>query len=147
MDTDTADPGTASAYALGVADTAYGWFAVATRRARYLHRCAELLTLLLSAAVPLTVAVAPHRTVLTAVLGSLVVVVTGLRSIFHWQENYVRFSGTRGALEAERRLYHVGAAPYDDPATRDEELVRAVTRIEQEESGRWARMAAQRVSR
>jgi hypothetical protein len=146
VQTDNAGPGTATGYAPGVADTAYAWFARATRRSRYLYRCSELLLVLLSAAVPLTVAVAPHRTGLTALFGSLAVVVTGLRAIFHWQDDYVRFSGTRGALEAERRLYHVGAAPYDDPATRDEELVRAVTRIEQDESGRWARLAARRVS-
>lgn len=145
MDTDTAS--TDTPYALRVADDSVAWFVAATKRSRYLHRSSELLTLLLSAAIPLTAAIAPHQIGVTAVLGSVLVVVTGLRTMFHWQDNYVRFAGTRGALEAERRLYLVGAAPYDDPATRDTELIRSVTRIEQEESGRWARLASQRINR
>ncbi|WP_157552784.1 hypothetical protein [Micromonospora sp. NRRL B-16802] len=44
-------------------------------------------------------------------------------------------------MEGQRRLFPVLAAPYDDPATRDEELVKAITRIEQAEMGQWTQVA------
>jgi hypothetical protein len=78
------------------------------------------------------------------VLGSLIVVITGLRSIFNWQENYLRFSGAREAVEGERRLYHTRAKPYDDPASRDQALAAMVSKIEQEEMTGWIKVASQR---
>lgn len=74
----------------------------------------------------------------------MVVVLTGLRSIFHWQDNYLRFSAAREAIEAERRSYNTAAEPYDDAGSRDRALAAAVTRIEQEEMRGWIRVAAER---
>jgi hypothetical protein len=64
--------------------------------------------------------------------------------VFHWQDNYLRFSQAREAVEAERRLYNTGAKPYEDQATRDQILVEAVSRIEQTEMGNWLKIAASR---
>jgi methylphosphotriester-DNA--protein-cysteine methyltransferase len=71
-------------------------------------------------------------------------VLTGLRSIFHWKDNYLRFSGAREAVEAERRLYLTRAKPYDNDATRDQVLAAAVSRVEQEEMQGWIKVAAER---
>lgn len=79
-----------------------------------------------------------------AILGGVVVVLTGLRSVFHWQDNYLRFSGAREAVEAERRLYNTGAQPYVDPVTRDQILAAAVSRIEQDEMAGWVKVASAR---
>jgi hypothetical protein len=70
------------------------------------------------------------------------VVVTGVRSTFHWQENYLRYSAAREAVEAQRRLYHIRPLPYDGPATRDQLLVSSVTKIEQDEMVTWMTIAA-----
>ncbi len=59
----------------------------------------------------------------------VLVVGSGLRSVFHWQDNYFRFSAAREAADA---------------ATREEALLRAVTRIEQGEMTTWAKLAAEK---
>jgi hypothetical protein len=87
--------------------------------------------------------VLPGNTLVPAALGSAVVMITGLRSVFHWHENYLRFSHAREAVEAERRRLRTGATPYDDHQTRETVLAEAITRIEQEEMGHWLKVAAQ----
>jgi hypothetical protein len=67
-----------------------------------------------------------------------------MRAVFHWQDNYLRFSGAREAVEAQRRLYYTGAEPYDNVATRDQVLAASISRIEQEEMGGWIKVAAER---
>lgn len=131
-------------YAMDVADSSHNWYVIASKRSRRAYRQSELALVALSASIPLAAALAPQDSVLTATLGSCLVILAGLRTIFHWQENYLRFSCAREAVEAERRLYQLHAAPYDDPATRDSELVKAVTRIEHDEMGRWTKLAEQR---
>ena len=129
-------------YAMGIADRSFNWYRDHAKRARGLYRISDVTLLIVAAAIPLSVAVAPDETGVAAVLGAGVVVISGLRSVFHWQDNYLRFTQACGAVEGERRLYEVGASPYADPASRDKALVAAVSRIEQEETGTWLKVAA-----
>lgn len=99
---------------------------------------------MIAAAIPASAALMHNDARVPAVLGALIVVLAGLRSVFHWQENYLRYSGAREAIEAQRRLYLTEATPYADPATRDQELADAITRIEQEEMAGWIKVAAER---
>lgn len=134
-------------YAMDIADSSYNWYVTASKRSRRAYRQGEFALVILSASIPLAAALAPRNSMLTAVLGSCLVILAGIRAMFHWQENYLRFSRAREAVEAERRLYRLGTAPYDDAATRDNELVRSITLIEQDEMSRWAKIAEQRVIR
>ncbi len=134
------DPG----YAMNIADESYTWYRTAAIRSRTGYRLSETSVLVLSAAIPATAAIVPHNAVIPAVLGAIVVVISGLRAIFHWHDNYLRFSAAREAVEAERRLYYTGANPYEDPETRDQVLAQSVSRIEQGEMGSWLKVAAQR---
>jgi hypothetical protein len=109
---------------------------------RFSARLAALVVL--GAAIPTSAVVFDENVVVPALLGAIVVVLTGLRSVFHWQENYLRFSQAREAVEAERRLYRTRTNPYDDDATRGQLLAAAVSRIEQEEMRGWVRIAAER---
>jgi len=131
-----------SEYAVKVADEAYHWYKSAAIRARRLYRATEISTIVVSALVPMSAVTLQDNVVVPAILGSIVVIITGLRSIFHWHENYLRFSHAREAVEAERRKYRVGAPPYADHGTRDATLVEEVTRIEQDEMGRWLQLAS-----
>lgn len=97
-----------------------------------------------SAAIPVAASISPHNAIVPAVLGSITVILAGMRMIFHWHENYLRFSRAREAIEHERRLYHVEASPYADPATREKLLTQTVSKIEQEEMGAWVRIASER---
>jgi hypothetical protein len=141
VNVDGAAPEHDTPYAMSIADSSYHWYRTAAIRSRRSHRLADLAALILSAAIPVLAVALPSRPVITATIGSVLVVVAGARAIFHWQENYLRFSQAREEVERQRRLYLVGATPYDDQATRDQELVRAVTRIEHDEMHGWVRIA------
>lgn len=129
---------------MSLANGSYAWYRSHAIRARQLYKGSETLLLVLAASIPLSAAIWPDDAVPPAVLGALVVVLTGTRSIFHWQENYLRFSKAREAVEAERRLYRTQSAPYSDPTSRDAELAARVTAIEQEEMAGWMKVASQR---
>ena len=131
-------------YAIKLANESYRWYrdhAIACRRG---YRIQETVMLIVAAAIPVSAVLTHNDGRIPAVLGALVVILAGLRAIFHWQENYLRFSGAREAVEAQRRLYYTGAEPYDDPATRARELANAITRIEQDEMAGWIKVAAER---
>ncbi|MGW3118714.1 DUF4231 domain-containing protein [Streptomyces sp. NPDC001107] len=131
-------------YAMRVADGSYDWYRAAAIKARRYFRLSETLLLLISAAIPVSAVISPENAQMPAVLGGVIVVITGLRSVFHWQDDYLRFSEAREAVEAERRLYRTGAEPYHDPDTRDRVLAASVTRIEQREMGTWVQLASPR---
>ncbi len=131
-------------YGLTLANGSYEWYQDAAIRCRRAYRISETAILIISAAIPASAAIIQNDARLAAVLGAIVVILSGLRSVFHWQDNYLRFSGAREAIEAQRRLYHTGAPPYDDPATRDQVLAAEVSRIEQEEMAGWVKVAAER---
>ncbi|MFE7270419.1 DUF4231 domain-containing protein [Streptomyces sp. NPDC057623] len=137
-------PDTGPGYAMRVANGSYDWYRNAAMRARRCFRLAETLLLLVSASIPVSAVISPGNAAVPAVLGGVVVVITGLRSVFHWQDDHLRFSEAREAVEAERRLYYTGAEPYADPETRDRTLAAHVTRIEQREMGTWAQLASPR---
>lgn len=129
-------------FALQVANSSFQWYRTASIRSRRLHRSSEIAILVLSAGVPVSTVLFPGVSAWPAVLGSLVVVVGGLRSIFHWQENYLRFSRSREAIEAERRRYHAAIGGYADPSARAASLIESVSRIEQEEMSQWLTVAS-----
>lgn len=131
----------AAGYAMSIANDSHDWYRTAAIRSRHWYRLSETVALIVSAAIPVAAVVVRHNAIAPAVLGAIVVVVSGLRSVFHWQENYLRFSSAREAVEAERRLYYTSTGPYDDPATRDQVLVTSVSRIERAEMGGWLAIA------
>ncbi|MGH3812376.1 MAG: DUF4231 domain-containing protein [Pseudonocardiaceae bacterium] len=131
-------------YGLTLANGSYEWYRNAAIRCRRAYRISETAILIISTAIPASAAIIRDDARLSAVLGAVVVILSGLRAVFHWQDNYLRFSGAREAVEAQRRLYHTGATPYDDPATRDQALAAEVSRIEQEEMAGWIKIAAER---
>jgi Protein of unknown function (DUF4231) len=131
-------------YAIKLADDSYRWYERASIRSRKAYKLSETITLLIAATVPASAVITPDNATVPAILGTTVVVLTGLRSVFHWQDNYLRFSQAREAVNAERRLYHIRAEPYDNSSTRDQNLVRNISRIEQEEMGTWITIATPR---
>jgi hypothetical protein len=129
-------------YALKLADDSYKWYKAHAIRSRKSYKATEVLLILTSAAIPVSGLIDSGGALLPSLIGAIVFVLVGLRSIFHWHENYLRFSQAREAVEAERRSFHIGIEPYDDPARRAKILVAAVTRIEQEEMGTWLHTVA-----
>src|SRR5689334_22918014 len=138
MDSDAPTP----QYALSVANDSYDWYRRAAIRSRRHHRWSAVAIQVLAAAIPVAAVMNPDNAILPAVLGSAIVVLGGLRSTFDWQENYLRFSASREAVEGQRRLYRAAGEPYDDPTTRDRLLIAAVTQIEQDEMLGWLKIAS-----
>ena len=132
------------AYAMTLANGSFDWYRSHAIRARRFYKTGETLMLVLAASIPVSAVIWPEDALVPAVLGGLVVVLTGARTIFHWQENYLRFSGAREAVEPERRRYYTQTSPYDDASTRDSVLAARVTAIEHEEMAGWMKVAAQR---
>ena len=130
-------------YAMRLANESYDWYKARAAHCRAAYKVSETALLIVSASIPTTAAVFPDDVIVPALLGGVVVVLVGLRAVYHWQDNFLRFSGAREAIEAERRLYNTGAKPYDDPGARDQLLAAAVTRIEQAEMAGWNKIASE----
>ena len=144
MAEESPDMASNATYAMSLANGSYEWYRAHAIRSRKAHRLSETSILIVSAAIPAVAAFTPHNALIPAVLGAVAVILSGMRAVFHWQDNYLRFSGAREAVEAERRLYNTGAKPYEDPATRDQILAGSVSRIERDEMAGWIKVAAER---
>src|SRR4051794_19936378 len=97
----SADPATTDrgvGYAIDLANDSYDWYKKAAIRSRKLYKTLEVALLVTSAAVPTSAVLFVDNSAIPAVLGAVVVVLAGLRSIYHWQENYLRFSQAREAV-------------------------------------------------
>ncbi|MEV6831220.1 DUF4231 domain-containing protein [Amycolatopsis sp. NPDC051102] len=133
-----------ASYSLNLANDSYAWYRAAAIKARQRYKTFETAMLVTASAIPVSAALFPNNTIAPAILGAVVVVLTGLRSIFHFQDNFLRFSEAREAIEAERRLYLTSSSPYDNANTRDKELAAAVTKIERDEMAKWIGIAREK---
>ena len=98
--------------AVRVCEDLIAWYATYAARARDRFRILEIALLVVGASISVAALAWPGTGVPAAVLGGIVVVLTGLRQIFHWQENYVRCTWACQTLKQERRRYDVGEPPY-----------------------------------
>ena len=123
-----------------VCDDLIEWYARYAARARTRFRVLEVALLVVGASISVAALAWPGNGVPAAVLGGVVVILTGLRQIFHWQENYVRFTSAWLTLRHERRRYDVGEPPYHDFALRDRKLMEVVNAVEAKETQGWAEL-------
>src|SRR4051794_8330289 len=113
---------------LELLDTQYRWYRSRAIRAGQLYKALEVSLLAFAALVPVSAVVTEPW--VTALIGAVVVVLTGLRSIFSWQEDWLRFTEAWQQLAFARTLYVNGMQPYDDPATRESLLVARVQDVQ-----------------
>ena len=111
------------------------WYAKHAPLARLGYQLLEIVVITLGASVPVAAALDADVGV-TAVLGAAVVVATGVRSVFRWQENWIGFIDAQIQLDDEIALYAFGDAPYDG-TDRGERLARAVQAVKRQETERW----------
>jgi len=113
------------------------WYKSASRRDRYSYYLMEMITVIVSAAVP--VAAAAHlSSTIVATLGAIVLIATGFRTTFGLHENWVEHSQVGYAIEREAALFLVASPPYDavDAA---QLLVVRVEGLADEGGQRWTR--------
>lgn len=128
-------------------DDLMAWYGTYAARSRDRYRILEIALLAVGASISVAALAWPGNGVPAAVLGGVVVILTGLRQIFHWQENYVRFTWAFQALNQERRRYDVGDPPYNDPFLRDRKLMEVINAVERQETEGWARLMDSKGSR
>jgi hypothetical protein len=110
----------------------------AAKKARRAYHVSETLLLVIAATIPAS-AVFTKDVRVPAVLGGLVVVITGLRSIFGWRDNWLRYSEAIGQLEIERVRYQYQVGPYS-LGNADALLAETVKEIELSETQGWVRL-------
>ena len=101
------------------------------------YQTLRVLTMVFAAAVPV-VSVAGVSSVVTAALGSAIVVTEGLQQLFQFHNRWVGYRTGWNALERERRLYQAGARPYADAKEADQLLAERMERVIESESKDWA---------
>jgi Protein of unknown function (DUF4231) len=135
MMTEPMDTGTTTAYQ--EAASLVDWYVRNGRASRVRFQIAEVVLLVFSSSVPVAGILTPHDARLPAILGAIVVLLTGLRTVFHWRDNWMRFTFACREIKAEMRIYDLGAYPYDDPATRDAVLTAKINDVEKAETSSW----------
>lgn len=134
------DPNDSRSPALRDLDKLMDWYAVHAGQARRRHYIVEVLLILVGASVSIVALALPGNALPVAALGGVVVVLTGLRQVFHWHENFVQFTAASQSLKQERRKYVVGESPYADPNERDRELVKVMNSVEAKETNAWMQL-------
>ncbi len=71
-----------------------------------------------------------------ALIGTAVVILVGIRSVFRWHEDWQRFTQACTRLTTARWLHQHQVPPYDGD-DRDVLLVQAVADIQADETGSW----------
>ena len=125
---------------LAFLDQQYTWYRSHAVRAGQRYKVLEVALLLFAALVPVSAVV--FDSWVTALLGAVVVVLTGLRSIFSWQDDWLRFTEAWQQLQFARTLYVNRLAPYDDDTTRVSRLVLRVQEIQSSETRGWLALRA-----
>ncbi|MFC3743037.1 DUF4231 domain-containing protein [Paractinoplanes deccanensis] len=105
------------------------------RTARRSYQVSETLLIVIAASIPASVAFTDDARV-PAVLGGLVVVLTGLRTLFRWHDNWIRYIETLVQLEAEWARFRHQLGDYAG-AGREAAFVQAVKQIELSETQGW----------
>lgn len=83
-----------------------------SRTARHQYQILEVILILVAASIPAAAAVGASRGTL-GVLGAVTAVLTGLRSLFQWQQNAASFAQTWMQIEGEVIRFDTDQAPYD----------------------------------
>jgi Protein of unknown function (DUF4231) len=123
-------------YARSEAERVFRWYERQARASRYRFQISEMFLLIASAAVPVAGIMTPNNARPAAIIGAAVVVLIGFRSVFHLYDNWTKFAAICAVVKAELRLYEAAVEPYDNPATRDEILLRKINSADTE-IGRW----------
>ena len=112
------------------------WYHRQLRSARIKSHAVDTSILVLTAGVPFAVAAHAPGWV-SALLGALAAVDTGLRQVFAWQKDWTSFAVASGQIEAEIVRFGYGIGDYQDASTAAGRLAERVESITAAETGTW----------
>jgi hypothetical protein len=130
---------------LAILDQQYAWYRAHAVSAGVRYKVLEITLLVVAALIPVSTVITDRW--VTALLGAVVVVLTGLRSIFTWQDDWMRCTESWQQLQFARTRYVHRLPPYDVEATRDALLVQRVQAVQTAETRGWLSLRADARSR
>ena len=113
------------------------WYERKSASNKLWYQAVKVAQIVVAAAIPVAAAAGASTTVAGA-LGGVVVVLEGLQQLFQFQQNWISYRVTAGALERERALCLARAGPYEGAERPESVLARRVERIVSQEYGAWA---------
>lgn len=124
------------------------WYVSRSGRARGWYWSTELLVVVDAAAITVSALLLPNNTTVSGTLGAVATLLISVRAIFHWRENWLRFTLVCTAIISQLRLYDARAAPYNSSkeSERDMKLILRLNEIEAQESAAWAALIASTAS-
>ncbi|MBT2206770.1 MULTISPECIES: DUF4231 domain-containing protein [Actinomadura] len=125
-----------------VVSQTWRWYARSATRARFSYYGLELSSLLVAAAIPVSAVVWKSATA-AAILGAVLVLVTGIRQVVGWHENWMSFAQARHQIEKEIALYGMKHGPYGEAGDSRGLLCATVLEIAEGEGQRWSARRAQ----
>jgi hypothetical protein len=125
---------------LTILDQQYAWYRAHAVSAGVRYKVQEITLLVVAALIPVSTVVTDRW--VTALLGAVVVVLTGLRSIFTWQDDWLRCTEAWQQLQFARTRYVHSLPPYDVEDTRDALLVQRVQEVQTAETRGWLSLRA-----
>jgi hypothetical protein len=134
------DPATSAGRTDSELSGAMDFYDRSARRSKVWYQTLRVLTMVLAASIPV-VAVLDGSAVITAVLGSAIVVIEGFQQLFQFHERWVGYRKTWNVLDQERRLYEAGAGPYHGVADTGKLLSERMTSIMSVENTDWVALA------
>ena len=111
----------------------YGRKSAAAQRAFIRLKVVEIVV---AAAIPVVAGVGGPA-LLTAALGSTVVVLEAVRQLYQWQTNWVLYRSTAEALKHEKFRFLTNAGPYGAAARPDALLAKRVEGLVSREHAKW----------
>lgn len=134
------------------------FFQSAARRAHWLHGGSQIITIVISAAIPVLLLVDPEglpqwlvvdmsTKTLAALLSALVAIASGMAGTFHWHEQWVRSAFFTQQLLSERAKFATRADVYGKARSEQQAIDRFVTRTEElrlMEAGQWRERTMER---
>lgn len=131
-----ADPLDAADPSLALAWEQLRWYARHRDRARRAHQVCEITILVVTAAATLEAALRA-RPWITAALAAAALVLTGMRKIFDWQENWIAFSDAWTQLRTVINEYRLLPGDQRDEGAR-QRLVARVNEVVSTDTARWS---------
>jgi hypothetical protein len=122
-------------------DEQIGFFRSAARRAHWLYAGSQIVTIMISASIPVILLVGEHglpgwltldmsASTLAALLSAIVAIATGLAGTFHWHEQWVSYAFFAQQLISERAQFVTRAGVYGAELNGDAAIDIFVTRTE-----------------
>ncbi|WP_448640268.1 DUF4231 domain-containing protein [Geodermatophilus sp. URMC 63] len=140
---DSKPPGSAASPfdALAEAQTCWNSYHHAAARSQRGFRVSEVVLLAVCSLIPISGILTPNDARLPAILGAVVVALTGLRSVFHWRDSWLSCEMVCEKIQCEMRLYKAGVHPYGEPNSKDQQLASRLNNIERQEMLHWASLS------